>query len=444
MGNIIYRQLCFDTKECAAGNTQYRKTHLVANTDTVKEGATTPITQNSVFLQKYPALGSYGVSIALKSSQGENVSGAYTVITSNNTNNGKITAGVNMITIPETSINNDHPEIFVSKSMNNSILFYLYNESEGTCFIDTDISKDSNQDGRTDNDQDIPCNTLQLWKYDPQFESIIGRVYFTKDGKLVFKNFSVDFEGFEVVMDQNNLLIYQDITTLIGGIEDKSIGNAELKVLLDVLRKNLLDKNQTTSNVIQIQDHIKESSIFIDAGQKELLESILSRLANADTISSNGGNAYEQAREEILQTLPDNLRAIVASKFAQFEISAENLDSDGKNQKLTEILNYIAENASAYQMDPNDVNGFILPQFCNILAYYDIQSASCNTETATPTPPTTSSPEKPASSGLPTRLKVILRIIFGGIIIVGGVIVFFAVKAKLKANEEAEEDEGEE
>lgn len=55
MGNIISRQLCFDMKECAAGNMQYRKTHLVTNTGSIlKEGASTVITQNSVFLQKYP------------------------------------------------------------------------------------------------------------------------------------------------------------------------------------------------------------------------------------------------------------------------------------------------------------------------------------------------------------------------------------------------------
>jgi hypothetical protein len=56
MGNIIQRQLCFDIKECAAGNSQYKKTHLVPSSIVVKEGTETPITQNRVFLQKYPVL----------------------------------------------------------------------------------------------------------------------------------------------------------------------------------------------------------------------------------------------------------------------------------------------------------------------------------------------------------------------------------------------------
>jgi hypothetical protein len=166
----------------------------------------------------------YDVNITLKSSQGIEVKNEYTVTTSNNTNNGKITAGVNLITIPETSFNNTLPEIYVSKTMNNAVLFYLHYEGTGTtCFIDTDISKDSNQDGQTDNDKDIPCNSLKLRTYEPQFESIIGRIYFENNGKLVFKNFSVTFEGFEVVMDEENKLIYQDITTLMNGIEEKTL-----------------------------------------------------------------------------------------------------------------------------------------------------------------------------------------------------------------------------
>jgi hypothetical protein len=444
VGNIIYRQLCFDTKECAAGNNQYRKTHLVSASTVVKEGDVTPITQNSVFLQKYPALGTYDVSIQLKSNQGIAVSGEYAVTTTNNTNNGKITAGVNLLTIPETSFNNTIPEIYVSKSMYDSVLFYLYYEGTGMCFMDMDISKDSNQDGKTDNDQDIPCNTLKLQTYNPQFESIIGRIYFENAGKLVFKNFAVSFEGYDLVLDQDNLLIYQDITTLINGIEDSTIGNTDLKTLLDVLRKNLLDKNQTTATVVQIQNHIKETSIQIDQGQKELLESLLMRLSNGDTISALGGNAYEQARDEILALLPHNLKTEVEPMFASFEVQAERLDGEAKKKILTDILNYISKNAPAYSMDQNDIDGIILPQFCTILSYYDIQSNSCATDALLPALPNIPVENPSSGGGLPTRLKVILWIMFGGILVVGGVIVFFAIKAKLRANAEEEEEADEE
>jgi hypothetical protein len=280
--------------------------------------------------------------------------------------------------------------------------------------------------------------------YTPQFESIIGRMYFDYNDNLVFKNFSVSFEGFEVVMDQNYLLIYQDITTLINGVEERTVGNSDLKTLLDILRKNLLDRNQTSANLVALENHIKTASIAIDVGQKNLLDSIISRLSNADTVSAMGGTEYDKAKAEIQAALPYNLRAEVSPKFAQFEASVDNSDDEARYKKLSDIFAYIKANAESYQMDVNDVDGIILKELCKILEYYNLSSYSKSCDATAITVNTDTPVENITSSGneggLPGRLKVILRIVFGGIAVVGGVIVFFAVKAKLKANAEAEEE----
>jgi hypothetical protein len=422
VGNIIQRQLCFDTKECAAGNRQYRRIDIAPSTETFRVEEQTPITQNRVFLQKYPSFGTYEVSIDVKSNQGIDVKNTYKVETSNTNSNGKITSGINLLTIPETSFNNTSPEIYVGKTMNNQVLFYLNYEYEGRCYIDTDISIDTNKDRKTDNDQDIPCNTLQMRTYTPQFESIIGRIYFDYNDKLVFKNFSVSFEGFDIVMDQNYLLIYQDITTLINGIEETTIGNADLKTFLDVLRKNLLDRNQTSANLVALENHLKTASIAVDAGQKSLLDSVISRLSNADTVSAMGGTAYDKAKAEIQAALPYNLRAEVSSKFAQFEASVDNSDDEARYNKLSDIFAYIKANAEAYQMDVNDVDGIVLKELCNILQYYNLStySKSCSETaiTVNTDAPVENITDSGAGGGLPGRLKVILRVVFGGIAIV--------------------------
>jgi hypothetical protein len=416
VGNIIQRQICFDTEECAAGNRQYRRIDIAPSTDSFRVEEQTPITQNRVFLQKYPALGTYEVSIDVKSSQGIDVKNTYDVEVSNNTTNGRVASGIHLITIPETAFNNSSPEIYVGKTMNNQVLFYLNYEYDGRCYIDTDTSVDSDKDGKTDNDQDIPCNTIQMRTYAPQFENIIGRIYFDYNGKLVFKNFSVSFEGFEVVMDQNYLLIYQDITTLVNGIEDRTIGNTDLKTLLDILRKNLLDRNQTSANLVAIENHIRTTSIAVDAGQKSLLDSIISRLSNADTVSAMGGTEYDKAKAEIQAALPHNLRAEISPKFAQFEASIDNSDDAVRYEKLSAIFAYIKANAEVYQMDVNDVDGIILKELCKILEYYNLStySKSCDATAITvntdaPIENVTSPSE---TNTLPGRLKVILRIVF--------------------------------
>jgi hypothetical protein len=450
VGSIIYRQICFNKQECEAGSSQYKKTHLVTNLETLKEGQKNPINQNKVFLQRYPEYGNYDITLNLKSNVGIIVTGEYHLELTQQglkvngraeNNNSRIASGVYLVTIPETSLNNSNPEIYVAKTMENSVLYYVHYEGEGKCYIDVDTSVDSNKDGKKDNDQDIPCNTLTLRQYNPQFESIMGRIYFDYQGKFVFKNFSVNFEGYDVVMDQTNLLLYQDITTLMNGIVDNNVGNADLKLLLDDLRKNLLDKNQTSATVIAIQTHLTEAAIYIDQTQKDLLDSILIRLSNIDTISALGANEYDKAKMEILTMLPTNLKTEVESMFSQFELKAGNLDDEEKKTEINNILNHIRKNAEQYEISREDVDGFFLVKICEILNYYSIASNLCDAAIIEqPDIPPENTTQKESNS-FPTWLKVILRIIFGGIVIVGGTIVFFAVKAKLKDTNPDEEEE---
>jgi hypothetical protein len=49
-----------------------------------------------------------------------------------------------MITIPETTFTNGNPEIFLSNGLNNTFVIYINNENNGICYVDTDISSDSN------------------------------------------------------------------------------------------------------------------------------------------------------------------------------------------------------------------------------------------------------------------------------------------------------------
>jgi hypothetical protein len=47
----------------------------------------------------------------------------------------------------------------------------LYDFSRGTCYVDADLSTDSNGDGTLDNDKDFSCNELSLQAYEPKYES---------------------------------------------------------------------------------------------------------------------------------------------------------------------------------------------------------------------------------------------------------------------------------
>jgi hypothetical protein len=92
-----------------------------------------------------------------------------------NLTTGSDTGDFHILSIPKVSITDDGTiDFFVGKNLNNSILYYIkYDNSRGTCYIDTDIAVDSDSDGVKDNDKDFLCNELYLKEYDPKYESVV-------------------------------------------------------------------------------------------------------------------------------------------------------------------------------------------------------------------------------------------------------------------------------
>ena len=433
--DIKERYICFEKSECEKGNKSFRKIHYDQE-----------IANNQILEYKYDNYGTHVVTIQEKSKQGLEVAKEYEIITTKKTKNGRITSGVNMITIPEISIDQEkNVSIFVNKEQNNKVAFYVQYMGTGACFIDTDISYDSDFNGKTNDDKDILCGKLVFRDYgDKKFGNTIGRLYFAVDGKLTFKSFTVETESEEIPLEWDKLEVYNNISTLIHGIEEKNIWNANLKVLLDKLRKNLLDKNATSATVVEIQTWIDTNLIMIDENQEFLLESVLNTLSNADTVAALWGNEYEQAKTEILSILPDELAKSVEIKFLSFENMSDKYDNDEKKEQLNEILNFIIEKSTEYEIDPNDIN-YIVKHFCKILNFYSIVSNKCSTLSQDVQPvqqdESWTVQEETESTWLPTWLKILLGIVIGAIVIVGGVIVFFAVKAKMKDETTEEEEE---
>jgi hypothetical protein len=100
-------------------------------------------------------------------------------------------------------------------------LYIAYDDSRGTCYVDTDIAFDSNGDGVKDNDKDFLCNELYLKKYEPRYESVVGRIYYTKpDATLVSKDFTVSFLDFEANLDPEMTIVYKQVNDFINTMQD--------------------------------------------------------------------------------------------------------------------------------------------------------------------------------------------------------------------------------
>ena len=434
------RKICFDVKECNLWNNKFKRTNIVTTGIEDLTGWTvTPITENDSFLRKYSDFWEHDVSLYLKSKYWNEETELIKVKTTQDTTNWFIAPWINMITIPETTTINENPEVFLSKPMNNTLLIYVGNETWETCYVDTDVSKDSDYDGHADNDMDILCNTIAKIVYQPNYESAIGRIYFINDGKLTFRNFYVKFEWYILELDEEKLALYKDITTLVDGIEDISVGNTNLKSSLDILRKNLNNITVVSPTVVSINDQLADWWIKIDSNQKELLDSVLFRLANADTIPSVWMNEYEKSKQEILAILPASLRYEIQWLFSDFEESSTDLE--GRAQILQNIWDTIIEKwKQDWWIDDSDIAMVIQPSFCKIFEYYDVlrYSNRCSssdmitiTENWSAITNNQRVDNRDKSWWLPWRLKIVIIVLVWWLLIMWWMIIFFSIKAKL-------------
>lgn len=135
-----------------------------------------------------------------------------------------------ILSIPAVSITNGNIDFFVGKNLNNAILMYIkYDNSKGTCYVDTDIAFDSDNDAVKENDKDFLCNDLYLKTYEPKYESVVGRIYYTKpDTTSVSKDFTVSFLDFEANLDPEMTLVYQSINTFINSFQDVGSTTGEM------------------------------------------------------------------------------------------------------------------------------------------------------------------------------------------------------------------------
>ena len=198
MWDLIERKICFEKSECELWNKKFINSEKADLQNEFWIKSNNPITKNDMFIQRYPNYWNHEVSIELKDKYWMLAKTWFIVKTSESTaNNGRIAPGVNILTIPETTFNNNNPEIFLPKIMNDTLLMYVNYELDWTCYLDTDINIDTDWDHISDNDNDAACNTLSKLKYYPESENAIWRITFTtSEWKQVSQNFYITFEWY--------------------------------------------------------------------------------------------------------------------------------------------------------------------------------------------------------------------------------------------------------
>lgn len=297
--------------------------------------------------------------------------------------------------------------------------------------------------------------------YTPSFESVVGSIYYQtenmKGPNWKRKDFLVSFADYEKNLDENTRNYYLQTQELITTIDDSSsVVNATLRSLLVTLKNDIAkgDKNAQRGDIVQIEEFLDKNQPKLSPKQTEKLNNLLNELSDYATLSAKGAGTYEVAKEEILSLLPLELKKQILNGFARFDAvnGSESQDMQTERVQLLEtitatIYQSVAKsdsNIGENEIANEDYQNIVKPNICKIANEFNLTTNLCsdfNKDNPDYKPVLPAAPESSKSSaGLPAWLKVLLWIV--GIVVLSfiGLIVAFAVKARLREKYEDEEE----
>jgi hypothetical protein len=158
-------------------------------------------------------------------------------------------------------------------------------------------------------------------------------------------------------------------------------------------------------------------------------------MKNASSEAAQGSDKVAQAQAEILTLVDDATKKQLQPYFDQLNTAGGNRDQ--VILQLTNILSVIKKQVDAGNFDPQDYE-IVKKQICDIASYREVSVTSCSTDTINtdlkPIPDKTTW----SSSSFSSVLKyIIIGIVILGLIFVWAV-VYFALKARKKQQDESD------
>lgn len=406
-GDIDKKELCFDMRKCRS-----------------KEKTLYKVTEDPYGMISYVSTGSKNLSFYFEDKYGNNENERSKVYID------EIATGSDMkfMSIPRTEEEGDSYTLDVWWALETSFLLYLEDHSS-ECYIDKDISYDSDQDWDTTNDHDFPCNMMLKIDYSSNKQTVIWRIYY---GEWESKDFYVNLLEANVAISPKFEEIYEDINKLVIELNSSDSDAIKyLKALLLSLQNNLGDKIESDSLIFQLQDWLDENPGELDSATQDKIKKIIIALQDKAVTIALDQNEYYQAKEDILILVPENYEDSIRNKFEELE--TVSWDKDQIKAILQDIINMVKEWNEKGDIDDDTLN-IIKADICDILNYYEIDSEACGT-----------GEEKIVVSGwetsiLKTIFKILIYVVLFLIIAFIWLMIVFVIKARNRRKWE-EDDE---
>ncbi len=351
-----------------------------------------------------------------------------------------------LLSIPQATNKNGAYHIPVGWQSNNTIIMHVVAPLSQSCFIDRDIHDDSNNDGKSGNDRDLPCNEVLSVNYQPILNTTTARmIYDNKATDIV-----IEFIDHDVTLTAIQDAQYKQVTRLINILPNNTKELSDLKAMLNTLRMDIVNNKDTTDSIVQIGAFTEENASALGTAHVTAVNAILKEFANGEAVAAMGGNAYDQAKATILSYASPAFKWGVIEQFTLIEQIGEPAKSPDKvKEYLQNIIKIFTDNSvsdgeinspgNESKIPESDIQVSIMPEICRVLTFYEITSDQCRAVDEV-TPPTSSltSLASGSSSTLVTILKwagIVVGVLAGIFLLIVG---FFAIKAKMQQEEEEE------
>lgn len=364
------------------------------------------------------------------------------------------------LSLPQTNKKDGAYAISVGEQSKNAVLLNIVNPKGDVCYFDKDINEDSNNDGKPDNDNDLPCNETALINYTPTTQTIIARIIFKDivNGKtaLVSNDMYINFIDQKINLSPAQDALYKKIKTLESSIAGGNEGQKNLKIFLKQLGESVITDRDATDIVLQIRDLLQETPPSLDTNQQKALENILQEMSSGEAIAAMGGSLYDQAKASLVQFSPEQIKWQIRGIFDKIEA----IDTPGSQPEtikwyLTELIGVFQKNSvpdsdinqpgNETKIQEGDIETVVMPEVCKILWFYNISSDQCR--------PIDEWGDSDISQGLSTdkttsgsfwittivkRVGIVVGILAGIFILI---VIFFAIKAKIQSNNDETEEQ---
>ncbi|HMT26887.1 MAG TPA: PKD domain-containing protein, partial [Candidatus Absconditabacterales bacterium] len=206
IGDIKDKTICFDLRYCKSNNFYSKENETDSFFQYDKYGKV--VTKVDI-IDEFANTGSFQQIIDLQADENKKI--------------------LHMMAIPGALETGNNIIINVGKNLNNEITAYIIYNGSGDCYMDKDITIDSDSDGNKEQDRDIACNELRKIPYLAQFDATIGRIYYNVDKKLLSKEVTVKFIDFDIDLPENTKILYTDLSNLINSLDAKTESEKFLK-----------------------------------------------------------------------------------------------------------------------------------------------------------------------------------------------------------------------